>query len=40
VASSDGLVERRIYNKRPLRYEYHLTEKGEAFYAAGAARLG
>jgi HxlR-like helix-turn-helix len=30
--SSDGLVERRIYNKRPLRYEYHLTEKGEPFY--------
>ncbi|MEK1852507.1 MAG: helix-turn-helix domain-containing protein [Phyllobacterium sp.] len=29
---ADGLVERRSYNKRPLRYEYHLTEKGEAFY--------
>jgi DNA-binding HxlR family transcriptional regulator len=27
-----GLVKRRIYNKRPLRHEYHLTEKGEAFY--------
>lgn len=29
---ADGLVERRRYNKRPLRYEYHLTQKGEAFY--------
>ncbi|MCW2241132.1 winged helix-turn-helix transcriptional regulator [Azospirillum canadense] len=29
---ADGLVERRVYNKRPLRHEYHLTEKGEAFH--------
>ncbi len=29
---ADGLVERRIYDKRPLRYEYRLTEKGESFY--------
>ncbi|HLZ66909.1 MAG TPA: helix-turn-helix domain-containing protein [Aliidongia sp.] len=29
---ADGLVERRVYNKRPLRHEYHLTEKGNAFY--------
>ena len=29
---ADGLVKRRVYNKRPLRREYHLTEKGEAFY--------
>jgi DNA-binding HxlR family transcriptional regulator len=29
----DGLVKRRVYNKRPQRYEYHLTEKGEAFFA-------
>ncbi len=29
---ADGLVKRRAYNKRPLRHEYHLTEKGEAFY--------
>ena len=29
---ADGLVERRPYNPRPLRYEYHLTEKGRAFY--------
>jgi DNA-binding HxlR family transcriptional regulator len=28
----DGLVERRRYTERPPRYEYHLTEKGEAFY--------
>src|ERR1700754_5133150 len=27
-----GLVKRCVYNKRPLRHEYHLTEKGEAFY--------
>jgi len=24
-------VKRRIYSKRPLRHEYHLTRKGEAF---------
>jgi DNA-binding HxlR family transcriptional regulator len=29
---ADGLVERRLYKQRPPRYEYHLTEKGEAFY--------
>ena len=29
---TDGLVKRHVYNKRPLRYEYRLTEKGEAFY--------
>jgi DNA-binding HxlR family transcriptional regulator len=29
---ADGLVERRPYNQRPLRHEYHLTEKGRAFY--------
>jgi DNA-binding HxlR family transcriptional regulator len=28
---ADGLVKRRIYSKRPLRHEYHLTRKGEAF---------
>ncbi|VVQ14828.1 putative HTH-type transcriptional regulator [Pseudomonas fluorescens] len=30
---ADGLVTRRPYNERPLRYEYHLTAKGEAFYS-------
>ena len=25
---ADGLVERRAYSERPLRHEYHLTEKG------------
>jgi DNA-binding HxlR family transcriptional regulator len=30
---ADGLVERRAYSERPRRYEYHLTEKGEAFYS-------
>lgn len=29
---ADGLVERRPYSKRPLRYEYYLTGKGEALY--------
>ena len=29
---ADGLVERRPYNDRPLRHEYHLTEMGRAFY--------
>ncbi|RWA53438.1 transcriptional regulator [Cupriavidus sp. UYMSc13B] len=29
---ADGMVERRPYSERPLRYEYHLTKKGWAFY--------
>jgi DNA-binding HxlR family transcriptional regulator len=29
---ADGLIERRPYNDRPLRHEYHLTEMGQAFY--------
>ncbi len=29
---ADGLMTRRVYNKRPLRHEYHLTEKGAAFF--------
>ena len=29
---ADGLVERHRYHERPLRYEYHLTEKGEDFF--------
>jgi DNA-binding HxlR family transcriptional regulator len=29
---AEGLVERRPYSQRPLRHEYHLTEKGRAFY--------
>lgn len=28
----DGLVSRRPYRERPLRHEYHLTAKGEAFF--------
>lgn len=30
---ADGMVERRAYNERPPRYEYHLTAKGQAFYS-------
>ena len=29
---ADGLVERRLYNKRPPRFEYHLTPKGQDFW--------
>jgi len=29
---ADGLVERRPYSKRPPRFDYHLTEKGEEFW--------
>jgi DNA-binding HxlR family transcriptional regulator len=29
---TDGLLDRRLYNERPPRHEYHLTEKGKAFY--------
>lgn len=29
---AEGMVERRLYNERPPRYEYHLSEKGRAFY--------
>jgi DNA-binding HxlR family transcriptional regulator len=29
---AEGIIERRIYNDRPLRHDYHLTRKGEAFY--------
>jgi DNA-binding HxlR family transcriptional regulator len=28
----NGMVERRGYQQRPIRYEYHLTAKGVAFY--------
>lgn len=29
---SDGLIERRPYNEKPLRHEYYLTEKGTALH--------
>src|SRR4051794_7038549 len=29
---AEGLIERRRYSARPLRHDYHLTPKGEAFY--------
>ena len=28
----DGLVEKRRYNERPPRHEYHLTAKGRGFF--------
>jgi DNA-binding HxlR family transcriptional regulator len=28
---ADGLLGRHAYSERPRRYEYHLTDKGEAF---------
>lgn len=28
----DGMIERRPYSQRPTRNEYHLTDKGQAFY--------
>jgi DNA-binding HxlR family transcriptional regulator len=33
----EGLLERRRYQERPPRYEYHLTEKGRAFFDVLAA---
>jgi len=33
----DGLLEKRLYEQRPPRYEYVLTEKGRAFYRVLAA---
>ncbi len=29
---SDGMIERRAYNTKPLRHDYVLTPKGQAFY--------
>ena len=26
----EGVIEKRLYNRRPRRYEYHATEKGKA----------
>ncbi len=28
---ADGMIERRVYNERPLRYEYVLTQMGREF---------
>lgn len=32
------MLERRPYGERPRRYEYHLTDKGEAFAPGGGCR--
>ena len=29
---TDGLIERRVYSRRPLRHEYLLTRMGREFY--------
>jgi DNA-binding HxlR family transcriptional regulator len=34
-----GVLERRAYQERPPRYEYHLTEKGRALFPIIAAML-
>jgi len=33
----EGLMEKVLYQERPKRYEYHLTEKGRAFFDVLAA---
>jgi DNA-binding HxlR family transcriptional regulator len=33
----DGLLEKRLYQERPPRYEYVLTDKGREFYRVLAA---
>jgi DNA-binding HxlR family transcriptional regulator len=32
-----GLLEKRLYQERPPRYEYHLSDKGRAFFDVLAA---
>ena len=34
---AEGLLEKRMYQEHPPRYEYNLTEKGHAFYPVLAA---
>lgn len=29
---ADGVIERRRYQERPVRHDYHLTQKGEDLY--------
>lgn len=35
-----GMVERRLYHRRPVRYEYHHTRRGAAVRDAGIEMLG
>ncbi|MDN3352124.1 helix-turn-helix domain-containing protein [Actinomadura sp. DC4] len=37
--TENGILERRAYQERPVRYEYHLTEKGRALLPVIAAML-
>jgi DNA-binding HxlR family transcriptional regulator len=36
---ADGVIERRQYQDRPVRHEYHLTQKGEDLYPLLLAML-
>ena len=37
--TENGLIERRLYNERPPRYEYRLTAKGRDFFPVLVALL-
>jgi DNA-binding HxlR family transcriptional regulator len=37
---ADGLIERRPYNERPPRHEYHLSDKGQDFWPVLMALRG
>jgi DNA-binding HxlR family transcriptional regulator len=36
---ADGVIERRPYQERPVRHDYHLTQKGEDLYPLLLAML-
>jgi len=37
---ADGVLRREVYQERPLRHEYRLTEKGKALYPVLVALIG
>ncbi len=37
--TENGILERRPYSDRPVRFEYHLTEKGRALFPVVTALL-